>query len=119
MRQAVVAAWGNLEAAEASIIAARTAVVANQLAVNGVVEEQKVGQATTLDVLQQQSDLVQARTTLAQAEYAQAVAFYTLLAASGRLDAERLHLGVSVYKPSQHYDAVRNKWYGMTTPDGR
>lgn len=119
VRQAVVAAWGNLQAAEASIIAARTAVVANQLAVNGVVEEQKVGQATTLDVLQQQSDLVQARTTLAQAEYAQAVAFYTLLAASGRLDAERLHLAVSVYKPSQHYEAVRNKWHGMTTPDGR
>lgn len=119
VRQAVVAAWGNLEAAEASIFAARTAVVANQLAVNGVVEEQKVGQATTLDVLQQQSNLVQARTTLVQAEYQQAVAFYTLLAAVGVLDAESLHLPVSVYKPAQHYDAVRGKWAGMTTPDGR
>lgn len=119
VRQNVVAAWGNLQAAEASIRAAKSSVSANQLALNGVVDEQKVGQATTLDVLQQQSDLVQAQTTLVQATYQQAVALYQLIAATGRLDAVSLALPVRVYDPVSHYKQVRDKWYGLTTPDGR
>ena len=119
VRSLIVSAWGNLVAAEASIYAARTSVVANQLAVNGVIEEQKVGQATTLDVLLQQSNLIDARTILVEAEHDRVVALYTLISAAGRLDAETLALPVKAYRPAQHYEAVRDSWGGLRTPDGR
>ena len=119
IRAQVVSSWYDLEAAEAAINSARTAVVANQLAVNGVVEEQRVGQATTLDVLQQQSLLIDAQTTLVQAERNKVVALYALVQSIGRLNAEALKLPVPIYKPRQHYEAVRDEWYGLRTPDGR
>ena len=119
VRSQVVSAWYQLDAAEAAINSARTAVVANQLAVNGVVEEQRVGQATTLDVLQQQSLLIDAQTTLVFAERNKVVALYALIQAVGRLNAEALHLPVPIYRPRQHYEAVRDEWYGLRTPDGR
>jgi outer membrane protein len=119
VRAQVVSAWYELEAAEAAIISARTAVVANQLAVNGVVEEQRVGQATTLDVLQQQSLLIDAQTTLVFAERNKVVALYALIQSVGRLNAEALKLPVPIYRPRQHYEAVRDEWFGLRTPDGR
>jgi len=119
VRSNIITFWGNLAAAEASIFAARTSVVANQLAVNGVIEEQKVGQATTLDVLLQQSNLIDARTTLVQAEYSRMVALYSLVSSIGKLDSTSLRLPVKTYQPQQHYQAVRDSWGGLRTPDGR
>ena len=119
VRSNIITFWGNLAAAEASIFAARTSVVANQLAVNGVIEEQKVGQATTLDVLLQQSNLIDARTTLVQAEFNRAVALYSLIASIGKLDSMSLRLPVKTYNPQAHYQAVRDSWGGLRTPDGR
>ncbi len=119
VRSQTVSAWYQLDAAEAAITSARTAVVANQLAVNGVVEEQRVGQATTLDVLQQQSLLIDAQTTLVFAERNKVVALYALIQAVGRLNAEALKLPVPIYRPRQHYEAVRDEWFGLRTPDGR
>jgi outer membrane protein len=119
VRSQIVTSWGNLDASEASIYAARTSVVANQLAVNGVIEEQKVGQATTLDVLLQQSNLIDARTILVQAEHDRVVALYSLIFSIGKLDATNLNLPVKTYKPVEHYQAVRDSWGGLRTPDGR
>ena len=84
-----------------------------------MIEEQKVGQRTTLDVLNQQQTLIQARETLVLAQRAQVVAAYTLLSAMGGLSSDRLGLKVAAYKPQQHYNAVRDKWIGLRTPDGR
>jgi outer membrane protein len=47
------------------------------------------------------------------------VASYNVLASIGRLSAEVLSLKVTTYSPKVHYDQVRNKWIGTTTPDGR
>jgi len=30
-----------------------------------------------------------------------------------------LALNVTEYRPKEHYNAVKNKWFGMRTPDGR
>ncbi len=56
VRQAVISAWGSLDAARAQIDAANAQVVAQQLVVSGEIEQRKVGQATTLDVLNAQQD---------------------------------------------------------------
>lgn len=119
VRQAVVQAWADYQASVASIQAARTGVFAQQLALQGVIEEQKVGQRTTLDVLDSQRDLVDSQVTLVQAERNKVVAAYSLLSATGQLGIEMLDLRVVRYQPRQHYEAVKDKWIGMRTPDGR
>lgn len=84
-----------------------------------MIEEQKVGQRTTLDVLNAQSTLIQAKLSQAQASTQLVVASYSVVAAMGRLDRERLGLKVAAYKPEQHYQQVRDKWIGLRTPDGK
>jgi outer membrane protein len=37
----------------------------------------------------------------------------------GRLSPERLGLKVAKYDPKEHYNAVKDKWIGIRTPDGR
>jgi outer membrane protein len=37
----------------------------------------------------------------------------------GRLSVDRLALQVTKYKPEEHYNAVKDKWIGLRTPDGR
>jgi outer membrane protein len=119
VRQAVVAAWGLNEAAVGVVRAARAAVSANEVALTGVREEAKVGQRTTLDVLNAQQALLQARTTLVQAEHDQVVDSYQLLSSIGRLNIPTLGLAVAEYDPRVHFDQVKNKWIGLRTPSGQ
>ena len=119
VRQAVVAAWGLNEASVGVVRAAHAAVLANEVALTGVREEAKVGQRTTLDVLNAQQALLQARTTLVQAEHDQVVNSYSLLSAVGRLNIPTLGLAVAEYDPRVHFDQVKNKWIGLRTPSGQ
>jgi outer membrane protein len=118
-QQAVVQAWGQLEAAKAQIIATQAQVAAAETALNGVREEARVGQRTTLDVLNAQQELVNARVALVNAQRDRVVASYSLLSASGRLSVGTLGLKINVYDPVVHYHQVRDSWVGVRTPDGR
>ncbi len=119
VRAATVAAWGTLDAARAAISAATARVEAASIALSGVQEEQKVGQRTTLDVLDAQQELLDARVSLVVAQRDSVVASFSVLSAIGWLNEDRLNLPVERYDPTEHYDAVRDKWYGRLTPDGR
>ncbi|HEX2215326.1 MAG TPA: TolC family outer membrane protein [Xanthobacteraceae bacterium] len=119
VRALVVQAWGQLEASRAQIQAAQSQVTAAEIALNGVREEARVGQRTTLDVLNAQQELVNARVTLVTAQRDRVVNSYTLLAATGHLSPQVLGLGVPVYDPRIHYHQVRDAWIGVRTPDGR
>ena len=90
-----------------------------EIALNGVREEARVGQRTTLDVLNAQQELVNARVALVTAQHDRVVASYTLLAAVGALSMQRLGLNVQVYDPMVHYQQVRDAWVGLRNPDGR
>ena len=92
---------------------------AARLATQGVIEEQKVGQRTLLDVLDQQEDLISARIALVQAQHDRIVASFSVASATGNLSAANLKLKVQRYDPTEHYKAVRDKWVGLRTPDGR
>ncbi len=92
---------------------------AARIALNGVQEEQRVGQRTTLDVLDAEQELVDARRNLILAQRASIVASFLLLSSVGRLSAENLNLPVERHDPSAHYEAVKDKWFGLRTPDGR
>src|SRR5665213_753219 len=118
-RHTVVQSWGLLQAGKANIEATQAQVQAAEIALNGVREEARVGQRTTLDVLNAQQVLVNARVALVTAQHDRVVASYTLLAAVGRLSPQVLGLHVAVYDAKVHYHQVRDSWAGVRTPDGR
>ncbi|MBR1168573.1 MULTISPECIES: TolC family outer membrane protein [Bradyrhizobium] len=118
-RATVVQWWGSLQATKAQVQSAQAQVAASEIALNGVREEAKAGQRTTLDVLNAQQALVNARVALVTAQHDRVVASYNVLAAVGRLSPQVLGLATTVYDPSVHYHQVRDSWAGVRTPDGR
>ncbi|MCW1991040.1 outer membrane protein [Bradyrhizobium diazoefficiens] len=118
-RANIVQAWGQLEAGKAQVQSAQAQVTASEIALNGVREEAKAGQRTTLDVLNAQQALVNARVALVTAQHDRVVASYSVLNAIGRLAPQVLGLNTTVYDPSVHYQQVRDSWAGVRTPDGR
>jgi outer membrane protein len=119
VRANIVTAWGQLEAGKAQVASAQSQVTASEIALNGVREEAKAGQRTTLDVLNAQQALVNARVALVTAQHDRVVASYAVLSAVGRLSPQVLKLPTEVYDPSVHYQQVRDSWIGVRTPDGR
>jgi outer membrane protein len=115
----VVQSWGQLDAAKAQIQATQAQVSSAEIALNGVREEARVGQRTTLDVLNAQQELVNARVALVTAQHDRVVASYSLLSAAGGLSIPGLGLRTSVYDPTTHYHQVRDVWAGVRNPDGR
>jgi outer membrane protein len=118
-RATVAQAWGQLVAGKAQVSSAQSQVSASEIALNGVREEARVGQRTTLDVLNAQQALVNARVALVTAQHDRVVASYSVLNAIGRLSPTVLNLATNVYDPSVHYHQVRDSWTGVRTPDGR
>jgi outer membrane protein len=118
-RANVVTAWGQLVAGKAQVQSAQSQVTASEIALNGVREEAKAGQRTTLDVLNAQQALVNARVALVTAQHDRVVASYSVLDKIGRLSPIVLNLPTVTYDPSVHYHQVRDSWVGVRTPDGR
>jgi outer membrane protein len=118
-QQTVGQAWGQLEAAKSQVESAQYSVKGAESALNGVRQEALLGQRTTLDVLNAQQELVNARITLVSVQRDRVVASYTLLAAVGRLSPQVLQLDVPIYDPAVHYHQVRDTWAGVRTPDGK
>src|ERR1700736_2334724 len=118
-RANTVTAWGQLVAGKAQVASAQAQVTASEIALNGVREEAKAGQRTTLDVLNAQQALVNARVALVTAQHDRVVASYSVLNSVGRLAPQVLNLATTVYDPSVHYQQVRDSWFGIRTPDGR
>src|SRR5215470_17269065 len=110
VQSAITQAWGQLEAAKAQINATQAQVTAAEVALNGVREEARVGQRTTLDVLNAQQDLVNARVALVTAQRDRVVASYSVLAAVGSLSPQILGLKIETYDPVPHYQQVRDAW---------
>jgi outer membrane protein len=117
-RANTVTAWGQLAAGKAQVSSAQSQVTASEVALNGVREEAKAGQRTTLDVLNAQQALVNARVALVTAQHDRVVASYAVLNAVGRLSPQVLRLPTQTYDPSVHYQQVRDSWFGVRTPDG-
>jgi outer membrane protein len=118
-RANVVTAWGQLVAGKSQVGSAQSEVTASEVALNGVREEARAGQRITLDVLNAQQALVNARVALVTAQHDRVVASYAVLNAIGRLSPQVLQLPTAVHDPSVHYHQVRDSWIGVRTPDGQ
>jgi len=119
IRANTVQFWGQLEANKAQVVSAQAQVTAAEVALNGVREEAKAGQRTTLDVLNAQQALVNARIALVTAQHDRVVSSYTVLSSVGRLSPQVLGLATQIYDPTVHYQQVRDSWAGVRTPDGK
>jgi len=106
--QAIGQAWANIAVSRASIEAGDQQIRAAQVAFDGVREEAALGARTTLDVLDAEQRLLDARAGRLEAEANLYLAVYQLLSAMGLLTADHLNLGVPSYDVDSYYRAVRN-----------
>lgn len=104
--QNVGVAWANLAVAAASIEASDLQIRASQAAFDGVREEAAAGTRTTLDVLDAEQELLDARNARLQAEAQRYVAVYQVLSTMGLLTVDHLQLGIPTYDPEAYYGAV-------------
>jgi outer membrane protein len=112
VRSGVAAAWSQFETATARVKSAKAQIDAATIALNGVQEEAKVGQRTTLDVLISDQNLLSARVNLVTAQRDRVVSSYQVLSAVGRLSAANLGLGAKAYDPKAHYDVTKGRITG-------
>ncbi|WP_262691351.1 TolC family outer membrane protein [Kordiimonas aestuarii] len=109
----VFVAWDQYRAAVGQITSSEAQVRASEIALEGVRQEAYVGSRTTLDVLNAEQELLNARVALVRAQRDEFVAAYSLVSATGRLTAKDLGLGVTRYDPDAYTDKVDDKFFGM------
>jgi outer membrane protein len=105
--QNVGVSWANLAVSAASITASDEQIRAAQTAFDGVREEAAAGARTTLDVLDAEQELLDARNARLQAEAQRYVGVYRVLSSVGLLTVDHLQLGIATYDPEAYYDAVK------------
>lgn len=93
-----IIAWHNVTTTKSALVATKEQIIAAELALEGVRQENKLGTRTNLNVLDAEQALLDARVDLANAERNQYVASYNLLATIGRLTAKRLRIEPAVVK---------------------
>lgn len=86
----VTSAWHQVVATREAIRASASQVAAAEIALEGATQELAVGERITLDVLDQERELLEARLALIDAQRANYVATHELLAAMGDLKPELL-----------------------------
>ncbi|MEM9392721.1 MAG: TolC family outer membrane protein [Pseudomonadota bacterium] len=108
VRREVGVEWANVQVARAVIDASQEAVEANEIAFEGVQEQQRVGERTTLDVLDAEQELLDSRTTLVSADVQAVQSVYDLLRSMGLLTVDFLGVPVPTYDPTLYYNAVKD-----------
>jgi outer membrane protein len=108
VEQSVRTAFAALREARAASEAADELIRANTVAFQGVREEASLGARTTLDVLDAEQDLLDARAVKISANAQEYIQAYSLLSAMGLLDADYLKLNVPRYDVEAQYNLVKN-----------
>ena len=110
--QQATQAFESLQALRAQADANRAQIRAAEIALDGVQREAIVGSRTTLDVLNAEQELLNARVTLVRALANVITASHNLAVAVGRLTARDMNLPVPLYDAEAYYREVRNRWAG-------
>jgi outer membrane protein len=106
-------AWETLVSARATVDSVRSQIRAAEIALDGVQREAVVGSRTTLDVLNAEQELLNARVSLVRALANVVTASHSVAQAVGRLTARDLALPVALYDQEAYYRAVRDRWAGL------
>ena len=108
VEQTVRNAFVVLEVARSTGEATDRQIEAASVAFRGVREEAALGARTTLDVLNAEQELLDARVSRISTQIDEQIASYSLLAAMGKLTATELDLGVKTYDPGEYYNLVKS-----------
>jgi outer membrane protein len=111
-RQNVSSQWALVTAARGNIAAGKAAVESTRIALEGVREEERVGQRTILDVLNSEQQNLNAQVNLVSFQRDLVVASYGVLAAMGRLSAYDIALQAELYDPTRYYGEVKDAAFG-------
>lgn len=98
----VGAAYARLTVAYANMEATEQQIEAAQIAFDGVREEATLGARTTLDVLNAEQNLLDAKANRVVASNEVIIALYSVMSALGQLTAENLGLNVDVFDPEAY-----------------
>ncbi len=112
-REAADNAWQALATADAALNADDLEAKAAEKALEGVKAEAEVGTRTTLDVLNAEQELLDARIDRLRSRHDRDFALLRLRAAAGDLTAERLRLATEKYDPKRHYEEDADRWAGL------
>ncbi|MEN8659866.1 TolC family outer membrane protein [Marivita sp.] len=100
-------AYAQLRIAQASLESSDRQVRAATVAFRGVREEAALGARTTLDVLNAEQELLNARSARISAQVDEGIAAYRVLSTIGQLTATDLRLNVQQYDPVSYYNLVK------------
>lgn len=106
----ITSAWEYLNANKARINSVRAQTKAYQVALNGVREEEALGNRTVLDVLNQYQYLLNSEVEEVTVRHDYYVSGLTLLQAMGKLTARDMKLKVDLYDIDANYKKTSGKW---------
>ena len=108
IEQRISSSFAMLEVAKTTRSALEKQIEAAEVAFNGVKEEASLGARTTLDVLNAEQELLDAKSQFVNAIYDEYMAAYDVLSASGLLTVDNLNLPVAKYDPEEYYNSLIN-----------
>lgn len=113
VREGLVRAIHNYKVSVSSIEVHQANVKTAESALAGLKHEVQVGVRTTVDMLDAEQELYEARLLLLRAKRDKIVNAYALLEQLGRLDAEKQKLNVAYYDPKKYYNKMKYKVVGF------
>ncbi len=108
IKQTVAQIWAQLTAARRSLMASKQQVSAAEIAFEGVTLEQQVGTRDTLDVLNAEQELLNAKLSVVNAERTVDATVYQLLSVLGAFDAESINLPIDYYDPEENFLTLKD-----------
>lgn len=119
VQQSVAASWAQLQIARATLSAGDLQISASQSAYDAVRAEAELGSRTTLDVLNAEQELLDARSSRILAAANVQIAAYSLLESMGQLTVSALNLGIPTYDVEAYSATLPHGTQGRTpSPQG-
>ncbi|MCB1388424.1 MAG: TolC family protein [Rhodobacteraceae bacterium] len=109
VQQSVAASWAQLQIARATLAAGDLQISAAQSAYDAVRAEAELGSRTTLDVLDAEQELLDARSSRILAAANVQLAAYSLLESMGQLTVNALNLGIPTYDVEAYSSGLRRE----------
>ena len=110
--RAATDAFESLQGSRGRVTSFEAETRAQEIALEGVRQEQQVGSRTILDVLDAEQALLDARVSLVRAQRDTIADSANLLSTIGKLNAQDLGLQVDLYDFNRHLNQVRGKLFG-------
>ena len=100
--------WNKIQSLNSQVISFKASILANEIALEGVVQEENVGARTVLDVLDAENELFRAKANLIKANTSLYIASYQIIEVTGNMNAKYLNLPVtSLHDSNEYYNKVK------------